>query len=350
MTISPGHLGSQRDEAAKPVPEHLVSIVVPVYRGEKHLPALIAEIEPLVAGRMTSAGHRFRVIEAVLVHDCGPDDSAGVMRDLATQFSWVRPIWLSRNFGQHAATVAGMASSGGEWIVTMDEDGQHDPADIAGLLDVAMSSHARLVYGAPVAKAPHNVFRRATSWSAKRVLNLVSGGVDASQFHSYRLVLGEIGRSVSAFAGPGMYLDVALSWVVGQPAAAPVTLRDEGERQSGYRLRTLLSHFWRMVLTNGTRPLRIVALLGAFFGVLGVVLTGYVIVGKLVGAINSPGWASLMAIALLGAGATLFSLGVIAEYVGVSVNMAMGRPLYVVTGDPADSPLGRDPGDDSVGE
>jgi glycosyltransferase involved in cell wall biosynthesis len=324
--------------------EHLLSVVIPVYLGEKHLPALLAEIEPLVATGVTPAGHRFRVIEAVLVHDCGPDDSATVMRELAARFPWVRPIWLSRNFGQHAATIAGMASSGGEWIVTMDEDGQHDPADITGLLDVAMSSQARLVYGAPVTKAPHNILRRATSWSAKRVLNLVSGGVDASRFHSFRLVLGEAGRSVSAFAGPGMYLDVALSWVIGTPATAPVTLRDEGERKSGYRLRTLLSHFWRMVLTNGTRPLRIVSLVGAVFGVLGVLLAGYVVVGKLLGTIDVQGWASLVAVSLLGSGLILFSLGIVAEYVGVAVNTAMGRPLYVVTGDAAEGPLGRDPG------
>lgn len=323
--------------------EHLISIVVPVYGGEKHLAGLIAEIEPFAETRVTPGGHRYRVIETVLVHDNGPDDSASVMRDLAGRFDWVRPIWLSRNFGQHAATIAGMASSGGEWIVTMDEDGQHDPADIAALLDVAMSSRARLVYGAPVAKAPHNVLRRATSWSAKRVLNLVSGGVDASRFHSFRLVLGEVGRSVSAFAGPGVYLDVALSWVTGAPATAPVTLRDEGDRQSGYRLRTLLSHFWRMVLTNGTRPLRIVSLVGVIFGVIGVLLTAYVIVGKLVGIIDVQGWASLVAIILLGSGVILFSLGIVAEYVGVAVNMAMGRPLYVVTGDPADGPLGREP-------
>jgi undecaprenyl-phosphate 4-deoxy-4-formamido-L-arabinose transferase len=140
-----------------------------------------------------------------------------------------------------------------------------------------------------------------------------------------------------------MYLDVALSWVIGTPATAPVTLRDEGERQSGYNLRTLLSHFWRMVLTNGTRPLRIVSLVGAVFGLLGVLLTGYIVIGKIVGAIVVEGWASLMAVSLLGSGVILFSLGVVAEYVGVAVNMAMGRPLYVVTGDPADGPLGRDP-------
>ena len=81
----------------------------------------------------------------LLVHDCGPDDSARVMRELAPH-PFVRPVWLSRNFGQHAATLAGMASSGGDWIVTMDEDGQHDPAYIGAMLDVALAEQASVVY------------------------------------------------------------------------------------------------------------------------------------------------------------------------------------------------------------
>ena len=86
-----------------------------------------------------------------------------------------------------------------------------------------------------------------------------SGGNDASIFHSYRLVLGEVGRSVAAYAGAGVYLDVALGWVAGTAATCPVRLRAEGDRPSGYSLRRLLSHFWRMVLTSGTRLLRLVS-------------------------------------------------------------------------------------------
>lgn len=58
---------------------------------------------------------------------------------------------------------------------------------------------------------------------------------------------------MAAYAGPSVYLDVALGWVAGTVTTAPVALRDEGERRSGYSLRRLLSHFWRMVLSSGTR-------------------------------------------------------------------------------------------------
>lgn len=324
---------------ALPAP-HSISIVVPVYRGERHLPGLVSEIEKLTHGVTTPAGHRYRVDEVILVHDCGPDASDQVLRDLSATHSWVRPIWLSRNFGQHGATIAGMACTSTEWIVTLDEDGQHDPDDIGHLLDAALSHRSPLVYAAPVNTAPHPLYRRATSKVAKAVLAAVSG-TDAAHFHSFRLVLGELGRSVAAYAGQGVYLDIALAWVAPRAVTAPVTLRNEGERRSGYSLRTLLSHFWRMILTSGTRGLRVVSLLGATTAVVGVAFAAYLFVHRLTSATDIPGWTSLMVVVLLCSGAVLFSLGMIAEYIGVAVSMAMGRPLYLITQDPQAGPLGR---------
>jgi polyisoprenyl-phosphate glycosyltransferase len=329
------------DEHSRSGEEHLVSVVVPVYRGEKHLAALLADIEPYTKPSLTPAGRPFRVTEVMLVNDCGPDNSARVMRELAERHSFVRTIWLSRNFGQHAATLAGMASSGGEWIATIDEDGQHDPAYLGSMLDVAVTDRVAVVYARPANEPPHSMFRNLTSRVAKRLVNVFSGGVDASVFHSYRLVLGEVGRSVSAYAGAGVYLDVALGWVSGTPATAPVLLRAEGERTSGYSKRTLMSHFWRMVLSGGTRGLRIVSALGAAFALLGLVITIYLVVNRLQNPALIQGWTSLIVVVLVCAGAILFSLGVIAEYVGVAVNMAMGKPLYLITSDPANGPLGR---------
>jgi glycosyltransferase involved in cell wall biosynthesis len=320
---------------------HQISVVVPVYRGERHLGALVADIEPLTRTTTTAEGNTFRVVETLLVNDCGPDGSDVAMRSLEELHEWVRAIWLSRNFGQHAATIAGMASAGGEWIVTMDEDGQHDPQDIGSLLDAALRERKPLVYAQPVNATPHSAFRNASSWASKRVINSVSGGTDASKFHSFRLVLGELGRSVAAYAGHGIYLDVALGWVAGAPATAPVTLRDEGDRKSGYSPRTLLSHFWRMVLTSGTRGLRMVSVLGATFAVLGLALAVWLAVDRLLGETVLRGWTSLMVVLLLCTGTLLFFMGVIAEYVGVAVNMAMGKPLYLITSDPAHGPLSR---------
>ncbi|WJL97354.1 glycosyltransferase [Microbacterium sp. ET2] len=320
--------------------EHRISIVIPVYGGERTLEGVIQEIAPLVDGFRTPGGHPARVDEVVLAYDRGPDDSARVIRELAQRYTWVKPVWLSRNFGQHAATLAGMASSGGEWIVTLDEDGQHDPAQISSLLDVALRERADLVYADPVNRAPHGFVRNTASKTSKRILESVLGGGRASHFNSFRLMLGEIGRSVAAYAGTGVYLDVALSWIASTVETAPVTLREEGDRRSGYSYRRLIAHFWRMVLTSGTRGLRLVTAAGVIFFIGGIIFAIYLTIARFVSGDIPDGWTSQMVLTALGTGFILVSLGIIAEYLGVAVNTALGKPAYLIVRDPASGPLG----------
>jgi undecaprenyl-phosphate 4-deoxy-4-formamido-L-arabinose transferase len=329
------------DGEASAIPPHLLSVVIPVYGGAKTLAGVVAELEPFTVDSLSPDGNPFRVVEVILVYDNGRDDSPAVMRELADAYDFVRPIWLSKNYGQHAATLAGMASSGGEWIVTLDEDGQHDPAAIGGLLDTAMREQADLVYAKPTNKPSHGFLRNTASRGAKWFLTKMFAGSNAPDYQSYRLLLGSVGRSVAAYSGSGVYLDVAMGWVAGKVATSPITLRDEGERESGYSTRRLFSHFWRMVLTSGTRGLRFVSALGIFFAVLGVLLAIYILISTLVSGISTEGWASMIVVVLLSSGAILFSLGIIAEYIGVNVNMAMGKPPYLIVSDPADGPLGR---------
>jgi polyisoprenyl-phosphate glycosyltransferase len=319
---------------------HTVAIVVPVYRGEHTLTPLLEELERLASPQVSPAGNHFRVSEVVLVHDSGPDQSDLTIRALADRYDYVRPVWLARNFGQHAATLAGMSSTSADWIVTMDEDGQHDPEAIGAMLDTALFTRASLVYAQPTNEPPHSAFRNVASHLAHGVAHVMGAG-DLRHFHSFRLVLGEIGRGLAAYCGESVYLDVALTWVVKSTATCPVAMREERGRPSGYSIRTLASHFWRMVLTSGTRPLRLVALFGALLGVVAFVLMGGVVWAKITGNIPIQGWTSVMVVLLVTSGGILFSLGIVAEYLGIAARSAMGKPLYLVVSDPAEGPLGR---------
>lgn len=331
---------SHTDERAA-VP-HRVSVVIPVYQGARTLEGVVDELLAHPKCWQTKAGNQVEITEILLVWDNGPDDSDTTIRELVERHDRVRAIWLSRNFGQHAATLAGMASSGGDWVVTMDEDGQHDSDFIVDMIDTALREDAPVVYAKPTNAAPHGFLRNLASREAKRAISLLSSGTDAQNYQSYRLIIGEIARSVAAYSGPGVYLDVALGWVAGRSAVCPVLLRGEGDRPSGYSTRTLFSHFWRMVVSSGTRGLRIVSVTGVALAVLGVAGVVGLVVSYLTGAQQEVrGWASTMVVLLLTSGAMLFSLGVIAEYVGVAVNMAMGKPLYLIVSDPVDGPLGR---------
>lgn len=313
---------------------HSVSVVIPVYKGERSLPDLLKEIAPLATPGQTPGGRAFVVTEVILVHDNGPDDSDAIMRVLVDTYPFVTALWLSRNFGQHAATLAGMAGSTGEWIVTLDEDGQHDPADIPRFIDAAVDQRAGLVYAKPTNAAPHGLLRNSASRTAKHIISYIVGGRASHEFQSYRLVRGDIGRQLAGFAVSGVYLDVALSWVTDRVATVPTVLRDEGERESGYSFSSLFAHFWRMVLSSGTRGLRLVSVIGLTLALVGVVLAIYLIAARIAGSVTLEGWTSLAVITLICSGAILVSLGIIAEYIGVTLNVAMGRPLYLIVDDP----------------
>lgn len=312
-----------------------VSIVVPVYRGELTLEPLLAEIEPLTSDQSSSGGTCFRVCEVVLVHDGATDESDCVMSSLAEKLPFVTPIWLSRNFGQHAATLAGMASTNGDWVVSLDEDGQHDPRDISRMLDIAIEHDAQLVYAQPTNKPPHGLVRNFFSALAKWSFINLLGHAHIGEFSSFRLIRGDIARSLAAYCGQGSYLDVALSWVVSRSAHCPLLLRRERARPSSYSPLTLTHHFWKLILASGTAPLRLVALIGIASVLLGIGLSAYSVWGKLTGHVEVPGWASLVIVVSVFSGLILFSVGILAEYLVIVVTMALGKPLYLIVSRPS---------------
>jgi undecaprenyl-phosphate 4-deoxy-4-formamido-L-arabinose transferase len=308
-----------------------VSVVIPVYKGEFTLAPLVEEIAALPDPTTTPGGRCFRIMEIVLVHDGAVDGSRRVMEELGGRFNAVRLVWLSRNFGQHPATLAGAATTTSEWVVTMDEDGDHDPAAIARFLDTAIDKRAQVVYGLPTNVPSHGWLRNLLSSFTKQfVVKVLVGDPAVGLFHSYRLIHGEIARSLAAYCGYKVYLDVALSWLVARAAHCPIVLRNPQERSSGYDYRRLCSHFWRLVLTAGTRPLRIVSLVGALAFLLATVVTCKVLWDYLAGSIPIQGYTSLIIALCLFSGAILFSLGIVAEYLGAALSASMGRPLYLV--------------------
>jgi undecaprenyl-phosphate 4-deoxy-4-formamido-L-arabinose transferase len=313
---------------------HSISLVIPVYCGEKTLPVLIEEITPLTLGQMTPDGNCFVICEVLLVHDCGPDRSDKSIEDLIVQYPFVRPVWLSRNYGQHPATLAGMASATGDWVATIDEDGQQNPADIGRMLDVALARSLQLVYAQPTNPPPHGWLRNILSRTAKTITTRLLSNSKVGRFSSFRLVDGEIARTLAAYCGSGVYLDVGLFWITGRIGHCPVRLRNEMDRPSGYSYIKLLSHFWRLILTTGTRPLRLITLMGVSSVVLAIVIAGYALYGKFLGEVPVQGWTSLLIVVAFFSGCILTALGVIAEYLAVTMGIVMGKPLYVVTTKP----------------
>ena len=326
MSLSQAHSASESTRR--------ISVVIPAYNGAGTLPAVLDELETFTGASVSPHGIPFTIEEVLLVWDGGSQTCAETIRLLAQKYPWVRPIWLSRNFGQHAATLAGMSSSGGEWVVTLDEDGQHDPAYIGALLDRALEERCQLVYAAPTNGRPHGAVRNASSSVARWFFSKLVTDTDIDQFHSYRLMLGEVARGAAAYTGPGVYLDVALSWVVSSSSTSPVPMRTEGRPASNYSFKKLVQHFGRLVISSGTRPLFLVSVVGFVFFTLGILFSLWVLFQRFFTDSVPQGWTSSFVATLVVGGLILLSLGVIAQYLRTAVNMSLGKPLYVVVSDP----------------
>ena len=129
----------------------LISFVIPCYRSEKTLPAVISEIKNTMAGLPQYA------YEIVLVNDCSPDNTFDTITALCKENDNITGINLAKNFGQHSALMAGFHYVTGDIIVCLDDDGQ-TPADEVGKLLCGIEEGADVVY-AKYPQKHHSGFR-----------------------------------------------------------------------------------------------------------------------------------------------------------------------------------------------
>ncbi|MCY1547244.1 hypothetical protein D9M68_832890 [compost metagenome] len=175
------------------------------------------------------------------------------------------------------------------------------------------------------------------SRTAKGISTRLLGNKTIGRFNSFRFIDGEIARTLSAYCGNGVYLDVGLFWITGRVGHCPLRLREELGRPSGYSFLSLVRHFWSLVLTTGTRPLRLITIMGFFSILLAMGFAIYAIYEKYTGQVPVEGWTSLAVVVAFFSGVILTALGVIAEYLAVTMGIAMGKPLYVVSSKPTRS-------------
>lgn len=320
-----------------------LSIVVPVYSGEKYLERLVGEVSAL-RERFVAAGSVVGIQELIFVDDSAIDGSPRLLDALAAAHDWVSVIHLSRNFGQHAATIAGIARSSGDWIVTLDEDLQHPPARIVDLLARVAETSCDIVYAGPEGAVHQTFVRDFSSRSYKRVMERLTGNPHLRHVNSFRLIRGPIARAVAQVGIHDIYFDVTLAWFSQRVQSVRMQLKDDRyitSGKSGYRFRSLLSHARRMLASSQIKALRLGLLTGAIglaISTLGVLL---VVALKILrpDAIEVQGWASQMLAATFFGGLSVFLLGIVLEYVSILVLRSNGKPLYFVVDRSSDAQL-----------
>jgi glycosyltransferase involved in cell wall biosynthesis len=298
-----------------------ISVVIPVYRSETILPELVRGLESVLAEIADN-------FELILINDSSPDRSWDVIGDLARQYSWIRPINLMRNYGQHNSLLCGIRAARYDVIVTMDDDLQHPPEEIPKLLDV-LAGEYDVVYGTPE-QEQHGFGRDLASWVTKLALQNVMGAGIARQVCAFRAFRAEVAKAFEHYEGSFVSIDVLLTWGTNRFASIPVNHRQRKQGTSGYTFRKLMTHAMNMMTGFSTMPLQIASLVGFVFTLFGVLVLAYVVVRYFMHGDPVPGFPFLASIVALFSGAQLFALGIIGEYLARMHFRTMQKPPYVV--------------------
>ena len=299
-----------------------ISVVIPVYRSEGSI-ALVVE------GLARELPAICDAWEAVLVEDCGGDGSWQEVRQLAQKYPWVRGYQLTRNFGQHSALLCGIRQARHELTVTMDDDLQHSPERIADLIE-KLNEGWDVVYGSPE-KQRHGLMRNIASLMTKRVLQGAMGAETArnmSAFRAFRTILRD---SFADYRGPLVNIDVLLTWGTTRFTAIRVPHANRVIGESNYTLGKLITHAFNMITGFTTLPLRVASVVGLLMTCFGFVVLAFILVSQLVFyQFEVPGFTFIASLITLFAGAQLFSLGVIGEYIARVHLRSMDKPAYIV--------------------
>ena len=301
-------------------PEIDVTVVVPVFGGSDAL----AELHQRLAASMAKAGLSW---ELILVDDRGRPQSWPAIRALANNSKEVTGLRLSRNFGQHAATICGIEHARGRWIITMDDDLEHPPEAIASMLE-AGSEETPLVYGL-FPRRTHSGARNLSSelmrWTLKRAFPELN-----EHYSSFRAIHAPLARQLTGFRLARPYIDGMLSWMTSSAKTVEVAHGEREHGESAYTWRKLISHALNIFVTFSHLPLRIASYGGAAIAAISFLYMMYVVYGYFSGQITNPGYTSLMSVILFACGIQLLILGIIGEYLGRLMGATYRKPVYLV--------------------
>jgi undecaprenyl-phosphate 4-deoxy-4-formamido-L-arabinose transferase len=318
-----------------------LSIVVPVYRSAECLDALIAAIAAALTPQEIS-------YEVCLVNDGSPDHTWDVVEELCHTHPEVVGVDLRRNFGQDNAILTGLRLARGRALAIMDDDLQHDPAELPALL-------AKLEEGPDVVYADFRIKHQAAwknlgSWFNGKMAEWVLDKPKGIYLSPYKVLRREVAQLICRYDGPEPYIDGLLFQVTSRFAQIPVEHHHRYAGRSNYNLMRSIAVWARLATGHSVRPLRLVTWCGLLLGTLGVLLAVVVILYRLLYPQDFQaavaGWASLMVAQLLLGGVGMIFLGILGEYVGrMHAAVAGKKPQAAIREilNVADSPPALDP-------
>ncbi|WP_024867399.1 glycosyltransferase family 2 protein [Butyrivibrio sp. FCS014] len=301
-----------------------ISFVIPCYRSSKTIGGVINEIDETMKGM---AGYDYDI---TLINDGSPDDTWDTLQKIAAgrDDNRVLGINLAKNFGQHAALMAGLNAADGDYVICLDDDGQ-TPANEADKLIAALEAGADVAY-ARYSHKKHNLFRNfgtaMNEWMAGAMLGKPKELYVSSYFAARRFVVDEMIKYTSSYPYViGLVLRTTRNIV-----NVDVTHRAREVGTSGYTFSKLMALWINGFTAFSVKPLRIATATGTLFAILGFIYGIYTIIKKFVLPDVPVGFSALMSAVIFIGGMLMLMLGMIGEYLGRLYISQNNNPQFVI--------------------
>ena len=298
-----------------------ISFVIPCYYSEKTVSGVVEEIFKAFPEEKYN-------IEIILVNDGSKDRTFQVISELAMKYKNVIAVNLAKNFGQDGARMAGYSFCSGEYVISLDDDGQNPPAEAHKLLEKINQGYDA-VFGKYYIKK-HSRFKNFGSKVNDKMANIMLGKPKDLSLCSYFVMNRFTVNQVLKYHGAFPYIwglilrstdNVSNEYIEHQA-------REVGE--TTYTFKKLLALWLNGFTSFSVKPLRVSTLVGSGVALIGFCFALYVAIISIVSGITVSGWASLICIMLLLCGLQLMMMGMLGEYVGRIFMSENNAPQYTV--------------------
>lgn len=302
-----------------------LSFVIPCYRSENTIMQVIREIEAKTAERPEVA------LEIITVNDNSPDQVLQVLKKAAETRPYLKVVDFTRNFGQHAAMIAGLSVATGEKIVFLDDDFQCPVDKLWELLEPLEHGYDVSFAQYKFEERKESPFRVLGSRLNDAMMCSFLGKPKDLRVTNFIALKSFIAAEILRYKNPYPYMDGLLLRSTQKIANVPMQDRERLSGSSNYTLKKLISLILNGFTAFSIKPLRIATFLGCLCSLLGFLWGAALIVQKLLYPQSlDAGYSSLMAVILFIGGMIMVMLGICGEYIGRIYLSINNSPQYVI--------------------
>ena len=294
-----------------------ISVVIPVFNGEKSILELISRINEEVTKITTS-------FEIILVDDFSIDNSWEVLKQIQGKNAHISIFRLSKNYGQHNATICGIKHAVGKVIITMDDDLEHLPESIPAVYQYFIDKQYDILYACPN-KRQKSFLRNFLGNFWNYLLKLSNKGL--SNASSFRIMNRNLAENIVLHQEPFVYIEAIVLWYTNNIGQITVPYGKRKYGTSNYTVSQLYNLNHDLGMHYNTHVLKFLRNFGVTVFLGSFMLIIYFLLKKIYGS-PVPGYTSLIIVALFSTGSILWGLGYLGTYIGKMFRVLNKEPQF----------------------